>query len=171
MELDRYMIHVSLLDLSGLDDAVKSNAKAVDDIDGNLTVEVEYETPTKAGDYTVKYTARDKAGNETVMTGIIRVSENSVVGLQIDGNFVERESIYLASSEDELKLTVDMKSEPYTLCFVQGIRTAAQMKIGANELETVDGNVVLPFAGKSGYYTILVTTQSHDNYRVVIYVK
>ena len=45
------------------------------------------------------------------------------------------------------------------------------MKIGANELETVDGNVVLPFAGKSGYYTILVTTQSHDNYRVVIYVK
>ena len=171
MELDRYMIHVSLLDLSGLDDAVKANAKAVDDIDGNLTVEVEYETPTKAGDYTVKYTARDKAGNETVMTGIIRVSENSIVGLQIDGNFVERESIYLASSEDELKLTVDMKSEPYTLCFVQGIRTAAQMKIGANELETVDGNVVLPFAGESGYYTILVTTQSHDNYRVVIYVK
>jgi hypothetical protein len=40
------------------------------------------------------------------MTGIIRVSETSVAGLQIDGSFVERESIYLASSEDELKLTV-----------------------------------------------------------------
>jgi uncharacterized protein (DUF427 family) len=45
------------------------------------------------------------------------------------------------------------------------------MKTGANELEIASGEVILPFAGKSGYYTVLVTTQSHDNYRVVIYVK
>jgi len=160
-----------LLDLSGLDETVRNNAYAVDDIDGNLTVDVEYETPTAAGDYTVKYTARDKSGNETVMTGIIRVYENAVPGILIDGIFVDRESIYLASVEDELNLTVDMRSEPFTLCWMQGIRTSAQMKTYANALETVDGEVILPFAGESGYYTVLVTTQSRDNYRITIYIK
>lgn len=171
MEILNYVIRVSLLDLSGLDAKVRENALAVDDRDGNLTVEVDYEMPTRAGDYTVTYTARDNAGNETVMTGIIRVSETAVAGVQIDGNFVERESIYLASGEDELILSVNMGSEPYSVCWVKGIRTAAQMKIGANDLDGFSGEEAMPFAGESGYYTILVTTQSHDNYRVVVYIK
>jgi len=171
MELIRYTVHVSLLDLSGLDEKVRSNAQAVDDIDGNLAVEVEYETPTEAGDYTVKYIARDRSGNETVLTGLIRVYETAVPGITIDGNLVERDSIYLAWSDDELKMTVDMGSEPFELCWIQGIRTAAQMKSAATELETIDGEVVLPFAGEGGYYTVLVTTQSHDNYRIIVYIK
>lgn len=171
MELLNYVIRVSLLDLSGLDEAIKENALAVDDRDGNVTVYVDYDTPTAAGDYTVTYTARDSAGNETVMTGILRVSEGAVAGVLIDGDFVERESIYLATGEDDLILSVNMASEPYSVSWVKGIRTAAQMKIGANELDGFTGEGALPFAGESGYYTILVTTQSHDNYRIIVYIK
>ena len=171
IELASYAVRVSLLDLSGLDEAIRENAIAVDDIDGNIAVEVEYEIPDMAGDFAVTYRARDNSGNETVVTGIIRVYEDTVPGVFIDSVFVERESIFLADSQSQLNLKVDMQSEPFEITWMQGIRTAAQMKIHATSLEDSNGEAELPFAGESGYFTVLVTTQSHDAYRIIIYIK
>ena len=45
------------------------------------------------------------------------------------------------------------------------------MKTGVTELELTDGSAELPFSGQSGYYTICIVTQSHDQYRVIVYIK
>ena len=171
MRLIRYTVHVSMLDLSDLDERIRANCEAVDDRDGNVQVEVEYQMPTQAGEYTVTYTAKDQSGNQTVVTGLLRVYETTVPGVAIDGNIVERESIHIAQKDDVLMLSVDMQGEPYEITWSTGILTAAQMKIHATQLEPAEDEIALPFAGQSGYYTILVTTQSHDQYRINVYIQ
>ena len=64
-----------------------------------------------------------------------------------------------------------MQGQPYTVSYKKNIKTVAQMKRGATELELTDHAVQLPFSGTTGYYTVCITTQDHDQYRIVIYVK
>ena len=84
---------------------------------------------------------------------------------------MERERIYLAEHDDTLMLKVDMQGQPYTVSYKKNIKTVAQMKRDATELELTDDAVQLPFSGVTGYYTVCITTQDHDQYRIVIYVK
>ncbi len=171
LEVKCYTLYGSMLDLAALDEAVKKNATAIDDRDRDVPVTAEYTVPTAAGEYTVTYTAYDNSGNKATAVGKIHVYELTVPGVLIDGNMVERDSIYIAEKGDALKLTVDVYGEPYTVDYKNGIKTVAQMKIGSSPLTLQNDEVYLPFAGVSGYYTLLVTTQNHDSYRVTVYVK
>lgn len=164
-------VYVSLQDLSGLEEALLANAEAVDDRAGQVTVTAHYEQPTAAGTYEVIYRATDAAGNMTEVTGKLRVYADDMPLIYINGEVVERDAIYIAQSGDELVLTVDMNGEPYRVVWKKGIKTVAQMKIGVAEIELTEDSATLPFSGQPGYYTICVTTQDHDQYRVVIYVK
>lgn len=164
-------VYASLKDLSGLEEALLANAEAVDDRAGQVTITVDYEQPTAAGTYEVIYRATDAAGNTAEVTGKLRVYAEDMPLIYINGEVVERDAIYIAQSGDELVLTVDMNGEPYRVVWKKGIKTVAQMKTGAAEIELTEDSVTLPFSGQSGYYTICITTQNHDQYRVIIYVK
>lgn len=164
-------VYVSLKELSGLEETLLANAEAVDDRAGQVTITVDYEIPTAAGTCEVIYRAADAAGNTTEVTGKLRVYEADMPLIYINGEIVERDAIYVAQPGDELVLTVDMNGEPYRVVWKKGIKTVAQMKTGVTEIELTEDSVTLPFSGQSGYYTICITTQNHDQYRVVIYVK
>ncbi len=164
-------VHISLKDLSGLEEVLLANAEAVDDRGGAVTVTVDYEIPAAAGTYEVTYTAADAAGNKAEIVGKLRVYAEDMPLIYINGEIVERDAIYIAQSGNELVLTVDMNGEPYRVVWKKGIKTVAQMKTGVTEIELTEDSVALPFSGQSGYYTICITTQNHDQYRVVIYVK
>ena len=171
LQMKHYTVYGSMLDLDALDEAVKANVSAVDDRDRDVPVTAEYITPTSAGEYTVTYTAYDNSGNMATAIGKIHVYKTTAPGVAIDGKIAERDSIYIAERGDALKLTVDMQGEPYTVDYKNGIKTVAQMKIGSTPLAMQNDEIILPFAGASGYYTILITTQNHDSYRVTVYVK
>ena len=167
-----YTIHVSG-DITGaqLEERLLANAEAVDDRAGAVSVTVTLPDSMAAGDYPVVYTATDAAGNRASVTGMLTIHADAVPAVWVDGELVERERIYLAEGDDALLLKVDMQGQPYTVTYKKNIKTVAQMKRGATELELTDDAVALPFSGTSGYYTVCITTQDHDQYRIVIYVK
>ena len=169
--LKQYTVYGSMLDLEELDSKIKANATAIDDRDREVAVTVQYDIPTNSGEYVVTYKAQDNSGNEVTAMGKIYVYETTAPGVSIDGNIVERNSIYLAESDDILKLIVDMQGEPYDVVYKNGIKTVAQMKSGSTELRMTDDEIILPFAGTTGYYTICITTQSHNSYVIIVYVK
>ncbi len=167
-----YTIHVSKdITNADLEEKLLANAEAVDDRAGEVTVTVTMPDRIAAGDYPVTYTAEDAFGNRASIPGMLTIHDGTVPSVWVDGEFVERERIYLAEHDDTLMLKVDMQGQPYTVSYKKNIKTVAQMKRGATELELTDHAVQLPFSGTTGYYTVCITTQDHDQYRIVIYVK
>jgi len=167
-----YTIHVSKdITNADLEEKLLANAEAVDDRAGEVSVTVTMPDRITAGDYPVTYTAEDASGNRASISGMLTIHDGTVPSVWVDGEFVERERIYLAEHDDTLMLKVDMQGQPYTVSYKKNIKTVAQMKIGATELELTDHAVQLPFSGTTGYYTVCITTQDHDQYRIVIYVK
>ena len=57
------------------------------------------------------------------------------------------------------------------MVYKKNIKTVAQMKTGATQLELTDDTVQLPFHGNPGYYTVCVTMQDRDQYRIVIFIQ
>ncbi|MBQ2278988.1 MAG: hypothetical protein II333_10490, partial [Clostridia bacterium] len=103
--------------------------------------------------------------------GLLRIYDGTAPEVTLDGVFAERGSICITESDAELLLCVNLQNEPYKVTWKNGIKTDAQMKNGASGLEMTDGQAILPFAGKNGYYTVCVTSQSRDIYRFIVYVK
>jgi len=172
LALTQYTVYVSQsISAAELQETLLANVQAVDDRAGDVTVTVTMPDPIAAGDYQVTYAAQDKAGNRAELTGNLTVYSGTVPSVWVDGEFVERNRIYLAERDDALQLKVDMQGQPYSVVYQKNIKTVAQMKIGSNPLVLTDDTVILPFSGIAGYYTVCITTQDHDQYRLVIYVK
>lgn len=145
----------------------------VSDADTNVTVEIDFtDKLTVEGTTAVTYTAKDSFGNVSTKTGWLRLTAAAEPEVKVDGEAVGRDSVYLGSLEDDLKLSVDTDGEPYSIVFKKGVYTTAQMKIGATVLvrdaETAT-STELPFT-EAGYYTICIRTQSRDEYLFIVYV-
>ncbi len=144
----------------------------VTDLDPNTTVSIDFtEDLQLQGVTSVTYTATDSAGNKVSVTGWLRLTSAGEPAVKINGQTVDRDSIYL-STDSKLELTVDVYGEPYSVVWRKGIKTVGQMKIGSTDLlrnETQMVPVALPFT-ESGYYTICIRTQSRDEYRIIVYV-
>lgn len=144
----------------------------VTDLDANITVTVEFtDAITLPGTTAVTYTAADSAGNQSTVTGWLRLTAANEPDVQINGQAVDRDAIYLAEGE-RLELTVDVYGEPYSVVWKKGVKTVAQMKIGTTDLlrnETAVKLVALPFT-ESGYYTVCIRTQGRDEFVFTVYV-
>ena len=173
IDLKQYTVHASLLntDAAELETLIRDNAITADDREGSVFLRLEYTAPEGAGTSVVKYIAVDASENTADIEGLLRIYDGSAPEITLDGVFVERGSICLAENDAELLLRVNLQNEPYKVTYKTGIKTEAQMKIGSTELEMTDGEAVLPFAGKKGYYTVCVSSQSRDIYRFIVYIK
>ena len=172
MELSQYTIHVSdSITAVELEQMLLDNLQTVDDRGGAVNKTVTMPGTIAEGDYTVIYTARDEAGNEATISGRVTIYAGAVPSVWLDGEFVERERIYLADGNDPLQFKVDMQGQPYSVVYKKNIKTVAQMKTGATELELKNDTVQLPFHGNPGYYTVCVTMQDRDQYRIVIFIQ
>ena len=143
------------------------------DKDESLTYSVEFtDDVSTAGSFTATYTVKDSAGNEARAECRLRIVSGAEPDVSINGTQIDREATYYAESGEKLTLTVFVEGQPYCVYYESGIKTVAQMKIGSTDL--TDGYVkdatVEIGALESGYYTLIVQTQSRDYFRIIIYV-
>lgn len=149
------------------------NAIVFDAADKNPTIEVKFTMPDSPMVVPVTYTAMDKTGNKSEFKGYMRLTDGTEAEVSVNGELVERDGIFLADP-GKLKLTVNLKTtEPYSVMYKNGIKTAGQMKIGVTDIvgnRTNANEIELPF-DKEGYYTVSIVTQGREYFRFLIYIK
>lgn len=124
-----------------------------------------------AGQYTVIYTATDAAGNVTTATRIVRVIGADTACVSIDGKLVMPESTaVLRLNPPDHTLTLENSTEPFSIKARAGILSAGQMKYLSGSSLSFDANGNFSVA-TPGYYTLLVTTQSRQTIRILLYVE
>ena len=143
------------------------------DRDGNLTYIVEFtDNISVSGVTSVTYKVSDSSGNVATAECKLRITSGEEPKVTIGGSLIERDGSYYAEGGEELVITVDVGGQPYCVYMESGIKTVAQMKIGSTDITDgyVDTTEVNVGVLESGYYTIIVQTQSRDYFRIIIYV-
>ena len=154
----------------------RKNIMASDDVtpSDKLTVAFEYNIGSTGGKYLVNCTVSDEAGNETVRMFWIRVYDGKELTVRVNGETVETDDTVLVSAGEQ-KIELSFTGEPYKVVYKPGIKTAAQMKTGSTPVTQgyIDAkeNTITLELNESGYYSFLVTTQSNETYRFVLYVE
>ena len=170
-------IYVKAGDQSALDAAleayeVRDNVSPEAELKSRLKIDTTGVRLDAAGEYTVTYTVTDGAGNSATATRIVRVIGADTVCINIDGKLIMPESTAVLRPDDKNKHTMTLENctEPYTVKAQAGILSTGQMKYLSGGALSFDakGNfsVTTP-----GYYTLLVTTQSRQTIRILLYVE
>lgn len=153
---------------------LKSNLLASDDTTSasELVYTFEYTRPTAGGKVSVTYHVTDSSGNTTTCTGQIRFFTDKELMVKVNGQVVERDETAVVKMND-IDLHVDSVGEPYKIMWKSGIKTVAQVKINAQTLTsyTDEAKSYAPEFTEAGYYTIVITTQAQDTYRIILYVE
>ena len=170
-------IYVKAGDRSALDAAleayeVRDNVSPEAELKSRLKIDTTGVRLDTAGEYTVTYTVTDGAGNSATATRIVRVIGADTVCINIDGKLIMPESTAVLRPDDKNKhtMTLENNTEPYTVKAQAGILSTGQMKYLSGGALSFDANgnfsVTTP-----GYYTLLVTTQSRQTIRILLYVE
>ncbi|MBQ8626972.1 MAG: hypothetical protein IJ419_12485 [Agathobacter sp.] len=158
-----------------LDELLRNNYVASDNetVASNLVFRYEIPNVQVAGRYVVTYYVEDEAGNVASATGWIRFYDGEEISVQVNGQKVERDETMIVSAGTQV-ITVTHNGEPYKVEWRKGLKSLGQMKNNANVLtgytEEIEKEMTLELTD-AGYYTILITTQGRDTYRLVIYVE
>lgn len=128
------------------------------------------------GLYEVPYTVTDAAGNTLDALRFVRVIGDDTLCLTVDGAPVLPGGTAVLAAGDHA-LTVENLPEiepgicePYYIHARRGIHAAGQMKYRSDGSLTVasDGSFTVT---EAGYYTLILTTQSRQTIRVLLYVE
>ena len=153
---------------------LKGNLLASDDTTSasELVYTFEYTRPASGGKVSVTYHVTDTSGNTTTCTGWIRFFTDKELMVKVNGQVVERDETAVVRMDD-IDLHVDSVGEPYKILWKSGIKTVAQVKINAQTLTsyTDEAKSYTPEFTEAGYYTIVITTQAQDTYRIILYVE
>lgn len=122
-----------------------------------------------AGQYTVTYTVTDKAGNVTTANRFVRVIGSNTVCLNVDGSLTLPDSTVVLAPGSHT-LTLQNNSEPYSIKARKGVLSTGQMKYLSGNSLSFDANGNFSVTA-TGYYTLLVTTQSRQTIRILLYVE
>lgn len=120
--------------------------------------------------YTVVYTVKDEAGNTSTANRFVQVVGKNTVCVEIDGKLVMPGSMTVITPGEAHTFRLRNCNEPYTIKARYGNLAIGQMKyltesslsFDADGRFTVDSN---------GYYTLLVTTQSRQTIRILLYAE
>lgn len=131
---------------------------------------------TAGGLYEVPYTVTDAAGNTLDALRFVRVIGKDTLCLTVDGapvlpggTAVLRTGAHALTVENLPEIEPGI-CEPYYIRLRRGIFAAGQMKYRAADLIPVasSGSFTLT---EAGYYTLILTTQSRQTIRVLLYVE
>ena len=125
---------------------------------------------TRAGQYTVTYTAVDEAGNQTTATRLVRVIGADTVCLNVDGRLIMPDGTAVLRPGEHTLTLANLNAEPYTIKARKGILSAGQMKYLSGSSLRFDEAGRFTVSG-TGYYTLLVTTQSRQTIRILLYIE
>ncbi|MBQ3007444.1 MAG: hypothetical protein IJD78_07785 [Clostridia bacterium] len=152
------------------------NIMVTDDVTpaDKLTVNYEYNIGQTGGKYLVTCRVSDENNNETVKTFWLRVYDGKEMKITVNGNTVERDETVVVSTGEQ-KIALSFTGEPYKVVYKPGIKSIGQMKTGSTPVtqgytDAKENTFTLDFS-ESGYYSFLVTTQSNETYRFVLYAE
>ena len=117
------------------------------------------------GDYTVTFTAVDKAGNTGTATRKVKVYSNQTVFFTINNKDVAAGAVTTLYERLVAIMPPESIKGKYKLLYKKGYQTIAQMKYGATAIK--DNTFT---AAETGYYTILVQSTDRVSYVTYIYV-
>lgn len=153
---------------------LKGNLLASDDTTPSAELEYSfvYTRPANGGKVSVTYKVTDSSGNTTTCTGQIRFITDQELVVKVNGEIVERDETAVVGMND-IDLYVNSAGEPYKIMWKSGIKTAAQVKINAQTLTSYTDKAQSydPEFTETGYYTLVITTQAQDTYRIILYVE
>lgn len=152
------------------------NIMVTDDVTpaDKLAVSYEYNIGQTGGKYLVTCRVSDENGNETAKTFWLRVYDGKEMKITVNGNTVERDETVVVSTGEQ-KIALSFTGEPYKVVYKPGIKSIGQMKTGSTPVtqgytDAKENTFTLDFS-ESGYYSFLVTTQSNETYRFVLYAE
>ena len=144
-----------------------------DNVSRSSEIDVQYDTSEvkldTAGQYTVTYIVTDKAGNVTQATRLVRIIGADTVCLAMDGELVMPDSTAVVRPGTHT-LTVQNSTGSYSIKARKGILSIGQLKYMNGSSLSFDENGRFTVTD-TGYYTVLVTTQSRDTIRILLYVE
>lgn len=131
---------------------------------------------TTAGEYEAVYTVTDEAGNAAQARRFVRIIGQKTLCASVDDQLILPNSTAIAApgthvlTMNNLPTLSDGTAEPYTVRARKGILSMGQMKYlsGSSIDFGEDGTFTVT---ESGYYTVLVTTQSRQTVRILLYVE
>lgn len=152
------------------------NIMVTDDVTpaDKLAVSYEYNIGQTGGKYLVTCRVSDENNNETVKAFWLRVYDGKEMKITVNGETVERdETVVVSTGKQEINLS--FTGEPYKVVYKPGIKSVGQMKTGSTPVtqgytDAKENTFTLDFS-ESGYYSFLVTTQSNETYRFVLYAE
>ncbi len=159
-----------------LDDIIRENIMVSDDVtpSDKLNVKFDYNIGSNGGKYLVTCTVSDENNNETRRMFWIRVYDGKEMTVRVNGEIVEKDETIMVTAGEQ-KIEFSFTGEPYKVVYKPGIKTAGQMKTGSTPVtqgytDKKENTTTLDFK-ESGYYSFLVTTQSNETFRFVLYVQ
>ncbi len=168
-------VYVKAGELQKLEDALARGYEVSDNVTKTPDVACEYSNVRAkidtAGQYIVVYTITDEAGNQTTANRFVRIVGSDTVCLNVDGELIIPGSTAVIEPGDH-QLTLENNSigEPYTVKARKGILSKGQMKYLSGSSISFDKNGNFNVESP-GYYTLLVTTQSRQTIRILLYVE
>lgn len=123
-----------------------------------------------AGQYIVTYTVTDAAGNVTTANRFVRVIGSDTVCLNVDGNLILPDSTAVLRPGNHSLTLENNNGEPYSVKARRNVLSAGQMKYLSGSSLSFDENGRFSVTA-AGYYTLLVTTQSRQTIRILLYVE
>ncbi|WP_027399888.1 midas domain-containing protein [Anaerovorax odorimutans] len=145
--------------------------KSVMLIKGEVQEPVSVTDNMEIGKYDITYEAEDSVGNISNAQRILRIYDKNSLNLLINGESTEPESTMVVKKND-ITLTIEnlpsngIDTEPCTVSYKAGIKTAGQMKIRSTQVET--DSFTLP---DTGFYTIYVQAQNRKDYITYVYIQ
>lgn len=140
----------------------------------NWTYDASAVNLAEIGIYSVTYTARDQAGNESTAIRYVSVYDKNNPGIYLDGTLIEPEGTTVLKAGTHNILVSHIQNiapgvlEPYTVKISKGILTIGQIKNKRADVQIDDdGN----FTITPGFYTVSVITQSRMTFRAILYVE
>lgn len=123
------------------------------------------------GKYQIKYEAKDKSGNTSVVYRVLRIYDKNSINALVNGQATEPSGTMVLSTKEitlsiENLLSTNGLTEPCKVYYKAGIMTVGQMKIGATIVET--DKFTLP---ATGFYTIYIQAQDRKDYITYVYIE
>lgn len=163
------------IDDASLAEALKQGVTISDDVTKTEEIELAWDLSAfdvnTPGEYSVIYTAKDKAGNETKAERFVLVVGENEATLRVNGKDTTYMGTVIIDSAD-LEFEVGNLAnyegvyEPYSLYIKKGYKTAGQMK---NDSTKVTDNKIT--VTDSGIYTVYIMTQSRNQYITYLYIE
>ncbi len=159
-----------------IDAIIRENIMVSDDVtpSDKLTVIYDYNIGNTGGKYLVTCRVSDENNNETQRMFWIRIYDGKEMKIKVNGETVEKDATVVVSTGKQ-EISFSFTGEPYKVVYKPGIKSIGQMKTGSTPVtqgytDVKENTVTLDFS-ESGYYSFLVTTQSNESYRFVLYAE